>query len=117
MGNILENAYTDYNSIGDERPPFTDPALDVDAEELFRPAQLDFSWIRAKTGPGTIESYINHPLNTSGSRGVAQMLRGATGLLGDLDLAVIDIGLGAVEVLRERRGAASRENVADQPGQ
>lgn len=119
MGNILESAYTDINNgADDERPPFTDPALDVDAEELFRstPA-LDFSWIRAKTGPGTIESYLDHPLNTSSSKGVAQMLRGATGLFGALDLAIIDIGLGAVEVLRERKGAAARENVTDHPGQ
>lgn len=117
MANILESAYTDFNKSENDEPPFIDPQLDVDAEELFRPAQLDFSWIRAKTGPGTIESYINHPLNTSGSRGVAQMLRGATGLLGDLDLAVIDIGLGAIEVLRERKGGAPRENVTNQPGQ
>lgn len=113
MANILENAFTDYNRMNEDQPEFSDPALDVDAEELFRPAQLDFSWIRAKTGPGSIESYINHPLNTTNSRGVAQMLRGATGLLGDLDLAVIDIGLGAVEVLRERKGAAVSETITN----
>lgn len=110
MPSILENAYTDAAAI-DQDPVLEDPRLDISAEDLYGP-RLDFTWIKAKTGPGSIEDYINHPLNMSGSRGVAQMLRGFTGLAGDLDLAVIDIGLGLVEVLKEKKNEA----VIDQPG-
>lgn len=103
MDSILESAYADAAAAdAAEDPVFTDPNLDIDAGQLYGP-QIDLSWLKAKTGPGTIESYIDHPLNTSKSRGVAQILRGATGLAGDLDLAVIDIGLGLVEVIKEKR--------------
>lgn len=114
MGNILETAYSDFNQAAED-PVFEDPNLDVSADELFEPRSIDFSWIRAKTGPGSIEDYITHPLNSSGSRGMAQTLRGATGLFGALDLAVIDIALGLVEVVREKKGqgGAAHEAAAD----
>lgn len=103
MGNILESAYADAAAAeAAEDPIMSDPNLDIDARQLYGPA-MDFSWIRSKTGPGTIESYIDHPLNGTRSRGVAQILRGVTGLAGDLDLAIIDIGLGLVEVIKEKR--------------
>lgn len=103
MGNILESAYADAAAAeAAEDPIMSDPNLDVDAAQLYGP-QLDLSWLKAKTGPGTIESYIDHPLNGTRSRGVAQILRGVTGLAGDLDLAIIDIGLGLVEVIKEKR--------------
>ena len=116
MGNILEGAYADAAAAeAAEDPIFQDPNLDVDAAQLYGP-QIDLSWLKAKTGPGTIESYIDHPLNASRSRGVAQILRGVTGLAGDLDLAVIDIGLGLVEVIKEKR-VSRGQAVTDQPGQ
>ena len=64
---------------------------------------FDFSFLKAKTGAGSVESYLDHPFNFTKSRGIAQMLRGFTGLLGALDLAVVDIGIGAVNVVREGR--------------
>ena len=42
-------------------------------------------------------------LNAKSSRGVAQMLRGFTGLFGALDLAVIDIALGGFAVVQEKK--------------
>lgn len=116
MGSILESAYADAAAAeAAEDPVFNDPNLDIDAGQLYGPA-IDLSWLKAKTGPGTIESYIDHPLNTSKSRGIAQILRGATGLAGDLDLAVIDIGLGLVEVIKEKRGSIEQA-VTDQSRQ
>ncbi len=116
MGSILESAYADAAAAeAAEDPVFTDPNLDIDAGQLYGPA-IDLSWLKAKTGPGTIESYIDHPLNTTKSHGVAQILRGATGLAGDLDLAVIDIGLGLVEVIKEKR-VSRGEAVIDKPGE
>lgn len=70
----------------------------------------DLSIITAKTGDGSIEDYENHPLNFKGSRGMAQMIRGFTGIAGELDYAIIDIALGAFQYAKE--GKAS--NVVDQ---
>lgn len=74
--------------------------------------QFDFSFLLAKTGEGSVDSYIDHPLNFSRSKGIAQILRGATGLVGELDLAVVDIGVGAFNVFRE-----GRKNVAHNAGE
>jgi hypothetical protein len=63
---------------------------------------IDFSWLRTPTGEGSIEEYINHPLNFNRSEGMAKVLRGFTGLVGDLKLAVIDIALGVLQMWRGR---------------
>lgn len=61
---------------------------------------LDF--ILAETGEGSIEDYLEHPLNSRKSKGLAQILRGMTGLLGNLNYAVIDIFLGFFEFSKEK---------------
>lgn len=73
-----------------------DPA----AENLI---SIDFSFLMKKTGPGQIEAYIDHPMNPKRSKGRARFLRGCTGMAGDLDLAIIDIVLGAFEMIMEKR--------------
>ena len=65
----------------------------------------DLGFLKARTGAGSIETYLDHPLNRTHSHGVAQILRGVTGLAGDLDLAVVDIGLGVLQVMKERKAA------------
>lgn len=64
---------------------------------------IDLSFLQAKTGEGAIESYIDHPLNFNNSQGVARIIRGATGMLGALDLAIIDIALGILELWKGRK--------------
>lgn len=61
----------------------------------------DLSFLLAPTGPGSIDDYVDHPLNAQQSKGLAQMLRGFTGLCGALDYAIVDIGLGAVTYMQE----------------
>lgn len=61
----------------------------------------DFSVLFSPTGEGPIEKYIDHPLNLHSSRGSARMIRGFTGIAGNLDYAIIDIALGAIEVYQE----------------
>lgn len=68
---------------------------------------LDFGFLMKKTGPGPVESYLDHPMNPKSSSGMARMLRGFTGIAGDLDLAVIDIALGALEMAMEKRSIAN----------
>lgn len=66
---------------------------------------FDFSFLKAKTGPGPIDDYIDHPMNFNGGRAAAQILRGLTGLLGALDLAIIDILIGTIQAINERKKA------------
>jgi len=63
----------------------------------------DLSILLSKTGPGSVDDYVDHPFNASESRGIARVLRGMTGLVGELDYAVVDITLGALEVIKEGR--------------
>lgn len=60
------------------------------------------AFLRAKTGTGDIKSYLEHPLNFDKSEGLAQVIRGFTGMFDALDLAVIDIAVG---FFRWRKGA------------
>jgi|GEM_PF-7087908 hypothetical protein len=69
----------------------------------------DLSILLSKTGPGPIEDYINHPMNFKQSKGFAQMLRGMTGIAGELDYAIIDIALGAFQTAKEKTNAAQPE--------
>jgi hypothetical protein len=60
-------------------------------------------WLTAKTGEGSLESYLEHPMNFNKSLAIARIIRGATGILGSLDLAVIDIGMGMLEFIKGRK--------------
>lgn len=65
--------------------------------------QFDMSFLTAKTGEGDIDLYIQHPLNYNKSKGMAQIIRGFTGLFGVLDLAIIDIIVGILQVSKEKK--------------
>jgi hypothetical protein len=58
--------------------------------------------LKAKTGEGTIQDYEEHPLNFNNNKYIGQILRGLTGILGALDLAIIDISMGIFGLMRER---------------
>lgn len=66
---------------------------------------IDFGFLKTPTGEGTIEDRLDHPLNPNRSHGVAQILRGVEGFTDTLRLAILDIGLGAAELMKERRGS------------
>jgi hypothetical protein len=61
--------------------------------------------LTAETGEGSIGDYIEHPLNFSNSKSLAMIIRGMTGILGNLNLAVIDIIFGLLRYSKERKGA------------
>jgi len=69
---------------------------------------IDFGWLKTPTGEGAIEDRLDHPLNPQRSHGVAQILRGVEGFTDTLRLAVLDIGLGAAEMMKERRGPGAQ---------
>ena len=83
--------------------PLEDPTIQEHQEQTQQTAHFSFDFLRTPTGAGSIEEYIDHPLNADSSRGVAQMLRGFTGIAGDLKLAILDIALGFINVLKEKR--------------
>jgi|GEM_PF-2650180 len=71
----------------------------------------DFSVLFSPTGPGPVSDYYDHPFNINESKGVARIIRGLTGIAGDLNYAIVDITLGAVEVYQEghRKKGVSNE--------
>lgn len=55
-----------------------------------------FAFLFVETGPGAVDSYVDHPLNFSRSVGLGQIIRGLTGILGSLEYAVVDIVIGFI---------------------
>lgn len=86
----------------------------ADPEE-WKAAQLrpDLSFLKAKTGPGSIDDYLDHALNFHKSRGVAQILRGFTGILGELNLAIVDIVIGTLNTFKEKQTENKNTNGSD----
>lgn len=82
----------------------------------FRASDLlpDMSFVLAPTGEGLVEDYIDHAMNPRGSHGVARILRGATGMLGQLNYAIIDIALGTMEVMKEGKQANVKASNGEQ---
>lgn len=64
---------------------------------------IDLAILKAKTGEGSVGNYLEHPLNFNSSMGMARVLRGLTGMLGSLDLAVIDIFVGVLDLLKTNK--------------
>lgn len=90
----LTNQASEPEIISDE---FTSPEVEPTRRGI------DLSFLKVETGEGSIEEYIDHPLNFSHSKGMAQMLRGFTGMFGSLKLALIDVCLGALNFSKERK--------------
>jgi hypothetical protein len=86
------NDMIDNDGVQDRQPP-------ISYEEDAQPVQQGFAipeFLKARTGAGSVESYINHPLNFNESKPVARILRGLTGMFNELDYAVVDIVLGVL---------------------
>lgn len=64
---------------------------------------FNFGFLKAPTGDGAVEDYMDEPLNFDKSKSTARILRGFTGLLGALNLAIIDIVIGMLEKVKERK--------------
>lgn len=86
-------------------------ADELDREELETEAHLTepersspgwVEWLKSEPGPGEVESYLSHPLNWDGSLPVARLLRGLTGLAGNLRLAIVDLVVGSLQLVSRR---------------
>jgi len=104
-GKTLEQAARDLpgpagGGSGDAEQPLT-VVGDLGPEEEGAAPGLLKRILSAQTGPGEISEYQDHPMCYDKSEGLAQIIRGLTGIVRvDLRLAVIDILVGAVRWLR-----------------
>ena len=90
------------DDINESAPAIEESAPAIE-ESAPRGMGIDLGFLQAKTGEGSIEDYIDHPMNVSKSKGLGQVIRGFTGLFGALDLAIIDIVVGFMHYTKERK--------------
>lgn len=84
-----------------EETAFT-PDIDESSGNGYRFSMPDLSFLAAPTGEGSVESYIDHPLNWDKRQSTARILRGCTGICGSLDYALVDIALGIIQKIKEK---------------
>jgi hypothetical protein len=70
--------------------------------------------IKSQTGEGSISSYDNHPLNIKNNDNIAQIIRGLTGMLGSLNFAILDIILGSLGFVKEKKDNENNYSIPDQ---
>jgi hypothetical protein len=75
-----------------------------DYEEPSRKNEMFSRVMTAETGEGSIGDYLEHPMNFNNSKGLAQVIRGLTGITGNLNLAIVDVIFGALRFSKERKG-------------
>lgn len=75
----------------------------IQEERSSRASEMAGRIFSAETGEGSIGDYLQHPMNFNQSQGLAQMLRGLTGIVGNLNLAIIDVVMGALRFSREKK--------------
>lgn len=98
----IANDNENYNTIYDEQPQLEQPKTEN---------SFSFDFLKAKTGEGAISDYLNHPLNFNQSEGMARVIRGVTGLMGDLDLAIVDVFVGALDLFKSKTKGAKTNDV------
>jgi hypothetical protein len=70
-----------------------------------------FSWIkdkfimclRSKSGEGTITDYKNNSLNINNDENIAQILKGFSGMFGNINSAVLDIIMGTINYFKSKK--------------
>lgn len=90
-----------------------EPIENNEVETENRTKEILSRMLTAETGSGAIGDYLDHPMNFNKSLGLAQILRGLTGLVGNLKLAIIDIGFGALRFSREKKGVVMNGNIGN----
>lgn len=69
--------------------------------------------LKSKTGEGSIESYQDHPLNFKNNKYLGQIIRGMTGIIGSLDLAIIDIVMGLLGYFTDKKKMSTQKVYED----
>ena len=102
MSDLLNEAMRETANEAAEMKAYTEIEEDLQEVPNMRISMPDLSFLAARTGSGAIEEYIEHPLNYDNTRSTARILRGATGLCGELNYALVDIALGVIEKIQEK---------------
>lgn len=85
------------------------PEIHEEPEGHSRANEMLSRIVTAETGEGSIGDYLEHPMNFNKSQGLAQILRGLTGIVGNLNLAIIDVLIGGLRFSRERKGVINND--------
>lgn len=93
-----------------------DISVDIPEHEVVIPPEgvglgIDLSFLGQPTGPGDVDDYINHVMNFNKSTWLARIIRGLTGLIGNLNYAILDIAMGFIEMINAKKGAVPGEKV------
>lgn len=80
--------------------------------EVIQPRVGIPEWMKAKTGGGAVTEYLDHPMNFNKSPHLAKIIRGLSGIMGSLDYALVDIVMGLMGFMKERK----KEGVAIHAG-
>lgn len=80
-------------------------------QPLVQKPRFDFSKLTVPTAQGEIEEYQTHVLNWNGSKPVARIIRGMTGILGELNFAFLDIVIGIMEMTSKKKGAVPNDRI------
>jgi hypothetical protein len=108
---MVDNDYTIGQELGVDQQKVEEVAQEV--EQVSAPIRIGIpEWLKAKSPDEPIENYINHPLNFARSTGLAQALRGATGIIGDLRYAIVDVIVGLLKFANEKRGQGNADNIS-----
>ena len=80
------------------------PGAEFEQAQEQRPGfSLNLGFLMAPTGEGNVEQYIDEPLNFDQKKSTARILRGFTGMVGSLNLGIIDVIMGVLEKVREKK--------------
>jgi hypothetical protein len=71
---------------------------------------LDLSFLKTPTGEGELYEYMNHTLNFNQSKGMARIIRGLTGFLGNMNFAIVDIFIGVLEFAKPKKAVAIHDD-------
>ena len=83
--------------------------LDVVKGPLAEPQPLWMKILTAESPKKEVNEYLNHPLNFDQDKSTGKIIRGAEGIIGNLDRAIIDILIGVIEKLFKMFESKSRE--------
>lgn len=93
--------------IGEETVASATEEIQDRPEKEMEEKQSIFDILMVETGPGDFKDpvYMEHPFNFNNSEAMARIIRGLTGIVGELRLAIIDILIGSYQFFGGKNGA------------
>jgi hypothetical protein len=86
------------------------PPIEGTPQKTITMPQIDLSFLQAETGAGELDQYINHVLNFNKSKSMAHIIRGLTGIFGNLNKGIIDVLLGVLQHFNNKKNGGVNDN-------